>query len=68
MMISPMSEAAKAGTESRTPYLTNLPKENGTPWSCNCPVHMMPAKAPVGVKNAPKFEPTTEAKSAAVVN
>ena len=56
-----------AGTATVAPYFTKRIKEKGTPWSWSWPVHMIPARAPVGVKKAPRLEPITVEKRAAVV-
>ena len=39
-------------------------KDSFTPWFLSIPVHIIPARAPTGVKNAPKFEPITDAYTA----
>ena len=53
-----------AGTATVAPYFTKRIKEKGTPWSWSWPVHMIPARAPVGVKKAPRLEPMTVAYNA----
>ena len=49
------------GTATAMPIFKNLKYPKCKPCSLRIVLHMMPAKAPIGVKKAPMLEPTTVA-------
>ena len=57
----PSNAAPMAGKDSNTPYFKKVRFWKGTPQLRRSPDHMIPAKAPIGVKKAPMFEPITVA-------
>lgn len=60
----PSNAAPMAGKDSNTPYFKKVRFLKGTPQLRRSPDHMIPAKAPIGVKKAPMFEPITVAYTA----
>lgn len=57
--VNSSKRAAKAtsnvGTDTTNPYKVNFPKENFKSCSFRILIHMIPAKAPIGVRIAPKL-------------
>ena len=61
------SAAKSAGIATVTPILRKSVYPNFKLCSLRIELHIMPAKAPIGVRQAPKLEPTTVAYTAASV-
>ena len=61
---TPKSAADKAGTAIILPYFIKLGKEKSIPWLFTMFIHIIPAKAPTGVKTAPRLLPMTVANNA----
>ena len=57
MKLSTSSATVKVGIEIIHPYFINVLNENSISCLWTKSVNIIPAKAPTGVKNAPKFEP-----------
>lgn len=62
MIIDKIPKAkAHVGSAIKTPYFAKSLKDSLTLWSLSKPVNIMPAKAPIGVKKAPIFDPIMDA-------
>ena len=60
-MKSPQSAAVIDDIPIIAPYFINLAKDSAIPFLRKRFDHIIPARAPTGVKNAPMFDPITVA-------
>lgn len=58
-MYSPAIPANKVGTEITIPYFTKSTNLNFMPFDLTSELNIIPANAPMGVKNAPRLDPKT---------
>ena len=58
---SPKNAAVIVGMAIVAPYFVNFTNDISTFCFFKRPIHIIPARAPIGVKNAPIFEPMIDA-------